>query len=57
MFMLTTLAGFGSIVCLALTLLIAVLLLEDLEKEEREDLDDGIDPESSRRRSPGLGVT
>jgi signal peptidase len=46
MFMLTTLAGFGSIVCLALTLLIAILLLEDLEKEEREDLDDGIDPES-----------
>jgi signal peptidase len=46
MFMLTTLAGFVSIVCLALTLLIAVLLLEDLEKEERADLDDGIDPES-----------
>jgi signal peptidase len=46
MFMLTTLTGFASIVCLALTLLFAVLLLEDLEKEEREDLDGGIDPES-----------
>jgi signal peptidase len=49
MFMLTTLAGFASIVCLALTLLIAAMLLEDLEKEDREDRegrDDGIDAES-----------
>lgn len=38
MFMLTTLPGMASIICLALTLVLALQLLEDLEDQEGDDL-------------------